>query len=148
MARGLSKAAKAEAYDGLSEQVNCFQLVMYDLANGRGPEAIDCAAEPCDDGEVCLVTLKGFRLTGAQGGLVAAESWVERNGVISDGAAREVEVCTLDKFIERATAVDWYRSPSLRARYNVAVAMRAQRDNLTDAGHVYPRGIVNPSRIG
>lgn len=77
MARGLSKKAKAEAYDGLSREADLMRLLLHDIGTDVKPDAVVKHSEPdpLGSGDTVYCRARAWRLTGAAGGIVLLTIW-------------------------------------------------------------------------
>lgn len=69
--RGMSKKAKAEAYDALASEHGLMTLLLHDIGTDTEPDAVVTHAEPdpLGSGDTVHCRARAWRLTGAAGGI-------------------------------------------------------------------------------
>lgn len=77
--RGLSKKAKAEAYDALEKEAGLMRLLLYDIGHDREPEVDveSSAPDPFEPKDVVHCRGRAWRLGGAVGGIALLTIWTE-----------------------------------------------------------------------
>lgn len=128
--RKMSKAAKAEAYDGLADRLGLHELVLHDVAVGREPDAEVLRSEPDPDGDPETVHCLGrlYRATGGAGGIVVRVLWTstyDARGRKVDDSSPDARVSTLDDMTRGIEGSG--RSAAERALVECARELRAAR---------------------
>lgn len=93
----MSKKAKAEAYDKLSDRAGLMEMMLYDIATGKNAEAPVTVTEidGHDDEEAIEATGTLYRMLGSQGGVVLLHTCM-RYASSADSDGHMVKVLRLD----------------------------------------------------
>lgn len=147
MRRGMSKKAKAEAYDKVDDERGRMWLVLHDIATGAPHAEPVTVSEPLSDSEramagerdpgvVVEATGTLYRALGAEGGLVLLRTRaVYSDG--SDGHTSDVRVVRLDDMRALAGGDNYFQTEYGRAVYALAVKLGEVR-RVIYAAQEYP----------